>query len=90
MPAPGGLPPMTPDDAWAISDASGARDLGQLEYWLMSQQRANGRRAQRRRQIAFVVPRGRFSAALVTVALARGASPDRPQSMRCRLSASSS
>lgn len=70
MPAPGGLPRTTPDDACAISDAAGARDLGQLEYWLMSQQRANGRRARRRRQIAFVVPRGRFSAALVTVALA--------------------
>lgn len=89
MPAPGDLPPMTPDDAWASSHASGARDLGQLEYWL-SQQRANGRRARRRRQIAFVVPRGRFSTALVTVALAPGASPDRPQSMRCRLAASSS
>lgn len=70
MPAPGGLPPMTPDDAWAISDAPGARDLGQLEYWLMSQQRVNGRRARRRRQLAFVVPRGRLSAALVTMALA--------------------
>lgn len=34
----------------------------------MSQQRANGRRARRRRQIGFVVPRGRFSAAPVTVA----------------------
>lgn len=70
MPAPGGLPPMTPDDVGAISDALGARDLGQPECWLLSQQRANERRARRSRQIAFVVPRGRLSAALVTVALA--------------------